>query len=220
VQQPHPQYPQAPFGQSYAPQQVAWSSPAASSSPAQHPQHPQAPYRQPQSSAPQQPASTPDNERKLRKAAEDNDKTTAVALLKAGTNVNCRDGDKWAPLHDAARNNSLEVAQVLLAHGADVNARGSHDSAPLHNAAHHNSLEVAQVLLAHGADVNARDKNEWAPLHDAAQNNSLEVAQVLLAHGADVNARDIYYDGATPVAWAMSEGHREMEALLRQHGGH
>ena len=50
----HPQYPQAPFGQSYAPQHVAWSSPAASSSPAQHPQHPQAPYRQPQSSAPQQ----------------------------------------------------------------------------------------------------------------------------------------------------------------------
>ena len=50
----HPQYPQAPLGQSYAPQQVAWSSPAASSSPAQHPQHPQAPYRQPQSSAPQQ----------------------------------------------------------------------------------------------------------------------------------------------------------------------
>jgi hypothetical protein len=34
---------------------------------------------------------TPDNERKLLKAAEDGDTTTAVALLKAGTNVHCRD---------------------------------------------------------------------------------------------------------------------------------
>ena len=33
-----------------------------------------------------------DNERKLLKAVKDGDTTTAVALLKAGTNVNCRDG--------------------------------------------------------------------------------------------------------------------------------
>ena len=46
-----------------------------------------------------------------------------MALLKAGTNVNCRDEAEWAPLHHAAYENRLEVAQVLLAHGADVNAR-------------------------------------------------------------------------------------------------
>ena len=162
-----------------------------------------------------QPASTPDNESKLLKAVQDNDKTTAVALLKAGTNVNCRDEAEWAPLHHAAYENRLEVAQVLLAHGADVNARTEAGSAPLHYAAAKNSLEVAQVLLAHGADVNARNWFEEAPLHKA---NSLEVAQVLLAHGADVNARD--RDGDTPVAWAKRFGYPEVEALLRQHGGH
>ena len=105
-----------------------------------------------------QPASTPDNERKLLKAVQDNDKTTAVALLKAGTNVNCRDEAEWAPLHHAAYENRLEVAQVLLAHGADVNAPSS--------------LFPRRV------------------------------------------------DGKTPVARAKYWEYREMEALLRQHGGH
>ena len=89
-----------------------------------------------------------------------------MALLKAGTNVNCRGGpweNKEAPLHHAARKNRLEVAQVLLAHGADVNARNKFERAPLHEAAYNNSLEVAQVLLAHGADVNARDKVSLKP---------------------------------------------------------
>ena len=111
-----------------------------------------------------------------------------------------------------------------MAHGADVNARGWDKSTPLHSAAAHNSLEVAQVLLANGADVNARasvnaqGESKWAPLHYAADHNSLEVAQVLLAHWADVNARTNI--GNTPVAWAKRWGCREVEALLRQHGGH
>ena len=95
-------------------------------------------------------------ESKLLRAAQDGDTTTAVALLKAGTNVHCRDGAEDTPLHEAARFNRFEVAQVLLAHGADVNARNSTENTPLHWAAWKNSLEVAQVLLAHGADVNAR----------------------------------------------------------------
>ena len=85
------------------------------------------------------------------------------------------------------------------------------------------------MLLAHGADVNARDESEETPMHSAAYFNSLEVAQVLLAHGADVNARD--EDGNTPVALAkrcslvahvlhLPPVSREVEALLRQHGGH
>ncbi len=125
--------------------------------------------------------------------------------------------------------NRLEVAHVLLAHGADVNARDESEETPMHSAAYFNSLEVAQVLLAHGADVNARNKNKWAPLHNAANRNYLEVAQALLAHGADVNARD--EDGNTPVALAkrcslvahvlhLPPVSREVEALLRQHGGH
>ena len=61
-----------------------------------------------------QQASTPDNERKLRKAAGDGDTTTVVALLKAGTNVDCRCLDEWSPMHKAAQYNSPEVAKVLL----------------------------------------------------------------------------------------------------------
>ena len=113
---------------------------------------------------------------------------------------------------------------ALLKAGTNVNCRGELKKSPLHHAAEKNSLEVAQVLLAHGADVNARGQAEWTPLHQAVENNRLEVAQVLLAHGADVNAPSSLFprrvDGKTPVARAKYWEYREMEALLRQHGGH
>ncbi len=85
------------------------------------------------------------------------------------------------------------------------------------------------VLLAHGADVNARDKFENTPLHWAAVYNGLEAAKALLTHGADVNARNQW--GDTPLGrWEMvhrtletpmnlGNSHREMELLLRHHGG-
>ena len=194
------------------------------------------------------------NESKLLKAVEKGDTTTVVALLKAGTNVDCHNNwEKWTPLHGAAFNNKHDIAKVLLAHGANVNARDQRKNTPLHQAAAnsnhdiakllvahradvnarnelHNNMpihlaskyndkhDIAKVLLAHGADVDARNKwKESTPLHYAAGNNKNDIAKVLLAHGAYVNARN--EDGDTPLALAHRRGHREMEALLRQHGG-
>ena len=71
-------------------------------------------------------------------------------------------------------------------------------------------------LLGAGADINAADEEGWTPLHYTALENKPEVAKVLLANGAQVNVRD--KDGKTALAFARSWDHREMEALLRQHG--
>jgi ankyrin repeat protein len=54
------------------------------------------------------------------------------------------------------------------------------------------------------------------PLHTAASCNKPEVAKVLLANGAQVNAGN--NAGRTALANARTRGHREMEALLLQHG--
>ena len=62
-------------------------------------------------------------EERLSSAAYNDDKPTVVALIKAGTNVNCRDESQWTPLHRAAEQNVVDVAKILVAHGAELNAR-------------------------------------------------------------------------------------------------
>ena len=74
-------------------------------------------------------------------------------------------------------------------------------------------------LLGAGANINAADRNGETPLHWAASRNYPEVAKVLLANGAQLNVRS--NAGETALCWARAgedEGHREIEALLRQHG--
>ncbi len=90
----------------------------------------------------------PSNEEALRAAAGKGDTPSVVALLKAGTNPNCLDVDKWTPLHWAARNNSLDAAKVLLAHGADVNTENKGGRTPLAYAK--NKPEMKALLLQHG----------------------------------------------------------------------
>ena len=68
-----------------------------------------------------------------------------------------------------------------------------------------------------GANINAATKYGSTPLHFTAQFNKPEVAKVLLANGAQVDVRD-NIAGETALADARRKGHREMEALLRQHG--
>jgi ankyrin repeat protein len=75
-----------------------------------------------------------------------------------------------------------------------------------------------EFLLAHGADVNAKNYKGQTPLFNA---RSLDIAELLLVHGADVNSTN--NDGETPLQAALDQGgkgQKDVEELLRQHGGH
>lgn len=77
---------------------------------------------------------------------------------------------------------------------------------------------MVKSLLSYGADVDAKDnKFGTTPLILAAGDGYKKVTEELLAHGADVNASD---STGTPLVWAVSSGHADIAALLRQHGAH
>jgi ankyrin repeat protein len=56
------------------------------------------------------------------------------------------------------------------------------------------------------------------PLHWAVKKGHKNVVEFLLAKGADVNAEDQV--GQTPTLCAEGDGHADVAALLRKHGGY
>lgn len=78
-------------------------------------------------------------------------------------------------------------------------------------------LAAVRLLLDAGADVQQANDRGWTPLHQAAYRNDPDMAALLLDAGArcDVSAHG---DGGTPLAVALFWGHREVSAVLAQHG--
>ena len=81
-------------------------------------------------------------------------------------------------------------------------------------------VEVVADLIKGGADVN--EKNNQTALHSAAANGQHALAQLLLSAEAKVNVKDDPWGRRTPLGSAKARGweggHREVEALLLQHG--
>lgn len=90
------------------------------------------------------------------------------ALVRAGANVNARDGLMQATaLHMAARRDSVHVAASLLDRGADIEARDKRGDTPLRRAVNCNQTAVAALLLSRGADPHAKGSRNLTPLRAA-----------------------------------------------------
>jgi hypothetical protein len=88
--------------------------------------------------------------------------TTSKMLLAHGANVNAKNAEGEAPIHEPCRAGSLPIVQLLLQHGADANLLNSSFLTPLHLLCQRASytaedLWVLQELLAHGAAPSRRD---------------------------------------------------------------
>ena len=86
---------------------------------------------------------------------------------------------------------------------------------PLHIAAFAQNAAAAQALVDAGADVNAFATASFArvtPLGTCAFVGATEVARVVLRAGANPALTEV--EGATPLAAAMENGHRDLVALL------
>ena len=133
------------------------------------------------------------------------DPAVVPLLVRAGADVNARDGDHRTPLHRAAeKNNDPAMITALIDAGADVHAwtdnivsyHYSWHGTPLHAAAGSNgNPAVTARLLEAGANVNTRtEENHASPLHRAAfWNRNPDVAALLVQAGADVNAWGVAY---------------------------
>ena len=128
--------------------------------------------------------------------------------------------EPWAGnwLHEAANDGLLSFVKLMAELGVDVNVpihRGP--EGPILRAAENGHVEVVRYLLDRGARLNhtVEGVTRCFALSGAATAGHLDVVKLLVERGADVNAS---WAGMNPLLFAISYGHPEVAAYLRQHG--
>lgn len=155
--------------------------------------------------------------RLLHLCVAENQLAVARVLIARGADLDARNHDGRAALHDAFELNRPELADLLMRSGATIDACaaaafGKHDlltgilradatqandrtthSTPLGWAAYANDTRAGQILIDHGAIVDRPpyDGDVWGP---TAHVCNIPFAQLLLASGADPNWRDAELD--------------------------
>jgi len=155
--------------------------------------------------------------RTLPEAAEQGDRTAAIALLEAGADVNARSLDGTTALIFAAYRGDAELVKRLLAAGADAEARNEFGASALSEAAQQGSTAVIAALLAKGVDPNARNAEGETALMLVARTGSIDAARVLLDGGADIAAKEVW-GGQNALMWAAAQSQPEMVRFLLEHG--
>jgi ankyrin repeat protein len=127
-------------------------------------------------------------------------------------------GEPFARAYRAVEAHDADALRAELDRFPDlVAARGTNDNDLLGMAG--GDERLVDLLLERGADPTRGNAHGWTPLHSAGYGNQPQMARTLLAAGArpDVFARG---DGGTPLVVALFWGHREVSALLAEHGLH
>ena len=163
-------------------------------------------------------AQTAGDAQRLVDAVKVQDVEAVQALVKAGTDVNLRQGDGTAALHWAAHRDDAAVADLLIRAGATPNLADDHGVTPLSLACLNGSATMVQQLLAAGADPNMARTSGETPLMTAARVGAVEVVRQLLAQGADISITE-RSRGQTALMLAVSEGHVGVVRILLENGG-
>jgi len=135
------------------------------------------------------------------------------ALIKAGANVNAKDGTTRGNTALGLTTNLL-IAQILIKAGANINAKDEYGTTALMWAAGHGNHQIVQTLIKAGANVNAKDDDGKTTLMYAAENGHSAV-QALIKAGADVNAKDKYGKTVLEYATDSDEGHLIIPTLIK-----
>ena len=104
----------------------------------------------------------------LHRAANAGDVDGLNAALKAGVNVNARDGRGWTVLMHAANKGYVLLVAPLLKAGADPDLRAPDGATALFMAAVHGHSEVIDLLMKAGAEVSIKGPKGKTPV-DAAR---------------------------------------------------
>lgn len=147
-------------------------------------------------------------------------------LLAHGANVNAKNADGEAALHQWGSFTTIPVAEWLLAHGADISAKDAKGRTPLHAAVLRADPANVKFLLEHRADVNAKDNDGATPMHllgskdfyhSKGKDAKQQLIELLISRGADVNAKD--KGGQTPLSRVTATADQDLIQALQAQGG-
>ncbi|KAI0534757.1 ankyrin repeat-containing domain protein [Xylaria digitata] len=123
----------------------------------------------------------------LIKAAQTNDETMVVALIKCKIDINQQMANDGSALHSISAAGHVNIVNILIKRGAAVNARKATRSTPLQLAAAEGHLEVVRLLLHRGALINQTGGSHGTALTAAASRGRMSVVSHLLKKQANVD---------------------------------
>jgi ankyrin repeat protein len=144
----------------------------------------------------------------LLEASSEGDVDALRRMLRAGEDIEVRDGAGRTPLLLAVRANQVEAARLLIEADADVNAKDTVQDTPFLYAAAEGRNEILQHIIASGR-ANLKDTNRFGGvgLIPAAHHGHPETVRMLLATDIDI-------DHVNNLGWTAL-----MEAVILGDGG-
>ncbi|KAK0656504.1 ankyrin repeat-containing domain protein [Cercophora newfieldiana] len=139
-------------------------------------------------------------------------------LLRAGANVEARDGMDRTALVCAIENERFTIAEMLVEHGAPLEERcGTDKRTALLSAAERGLDSMVTLILSQGVNTDSKDANGCTSLMLAAYKGHESVVRRLLDGGADIN---MCGDGLhpTPLLAAIRGGRLEVVRILLERG--
>ncbi len=144
-------------------------------------------------------------------------RSAALAAIRAGADVNAKQGDGTTPLHWAVYKVDAELVALLLERGAKPDALNDYGSSPLAEAVKLADAGLVDQLLDAGANAESPNQDGQTALMLAARAGALDVAKALVEHGADVNAKEAWR-GQTALMWAADGNAPDLAQFLIAEG--
>ena len=154
------------------------------------------------------PAQGSEEDAMLLEASSEGDIDALRRMLRAGEDIEVRDGARRTPLLLAVRANQVEAARLLIEAGADVNAKDAVQDTPFLYAAAEGRNDILRHILASGrADLTDTNRFGGVGLIPAAHHGHAETVRMLLATDIDI-------DHVNNLGWTAL-----MEAVILGDGG-
>src|SRR5581483_6192633 len=134
---------------------------------------------------------------------EEGNHKAALALIRAGGDVNAAQPDGTRPIHWAVVRLDYVLLDALLAKKAKVDVANEFGSTPLGEAAKLGDARMVKSLLAAGAQPDKANQDGETPLMLAIKTGELPVVEMLVNAGANVNARETFHN-QTALMWAAA----------------
>lgn len=119
-------------------------------------------------------------DKKLMKAAAENDTTRIREALAAGAKTESRDGQGRTALMAATYHNQVQAARILIEAGADVNAQDKILNSPFLYAGAEGFTEIVSLCMKAGADYKVYNRYGGSALIPACERGHTEVVALLL----------------------------------------
>jgi ankyrin repeat protein len=144
---------------------------------------------------------TPSGE--LATAIQEGRRAAALAMIKAGADVNQAQPDGTRPIHWAVYRVDHELVDALIANKARVDVANEFGHTPLAEAVRQGDARIVKTLLGAGSGTEGANADGQTALMVAIKNGELPVFQLLIDAGAKVNVVEKVQD-QTPLMWAAA----------------